>query len=246
MSRVLHDRPVEAVHALGVDERRADPQPHEERRRHAGAALVEELDHRVVRADGDDELARRARRPGAWRCPRSCPRSRTARRAGPSAVEPIRTGRLAVGVGVHDELGAAVHGRVGHRVEVADDDVGLEAELEQRVGAAVDADQHRLDLAEVARALQRGQVLAVVDAPHDDERVAVLERRPHVGAGPGCRWPGGARACMYSRVLVANRSSSAPEGVPGLLDVLPRARGRRGGRRWPAAPRPATPRCRRR
>ena len=47
---------VEPCHALGVDQHRPDPQAGEEGRRHAGPALVEELDHRVVGADGDDEL----------------------------------------------------------------------------------------------------------------------------------------------------------------------------------------------
>ena len=60
-----------------------------------------------------------------------------------------------------------------HRVEVADDDVGLEPVLEQRVGAAVDADEHRLVLADVRP--QRGEVGAVVVAAHDDERVPALE-----------------------------------------------------------------------
>ena len=60
-----------------------------------------------------------------------------------------------------------------HRVEVADDDVGLEPDLEQRVGAAVDADQHRLVLADVRP--QRREVAAVVVAAHDDQRVPALE-----------------------------------------------------------------------
>ena len=46
---------VEPAHALGVDELAADPQPGEEGRGHAAAALVEELDERGVRADRDDQ-----------------------------------------------------------------------------------------------------------------------------------------------------------------------------------------------
>ena len=163
----------------------------------------------------------------------------------PSAVEPIRTGRLPVGVGVHDELRAAVQRRVGHRVEVADDDVGLEAELEQRVGAAVDADRDGLDLPQVAGALQGGEVLAVVDAPHHDEGVAALERRAHVGQ---VRAVGG-QVVLALQVLEGVGGEPlelGPEGVAGLLDVLLELVDARGGRRWPAAPRPATPRRRRR
>ena len=51
-----HASLVEAAHALGVDEHRAEPEPGQERRRHAPPALVEELHHRGVGADGDDEL----------------------------------------------------------------------------------------------------------------------------------------------------------------------------------------------
>ena len=80
-----------------------------------------------------------------------------------------RARRAPVGMHVVHELGAAVHGAVGERVEVAGDDVGLEADLEQRVGAAVDRDQHGMELADV-RAQRREVVLVVVPA-HDDHRV---------------------------------------------------------------------------
>ena len=46
--------PVEAAHTLGVDQLTADLEPGQERRRHAAAALVQELDEVVVRADRDD------------------------------------------------------------------------------------------------------------------------------------------------------------------------------------------------
>ena len=59
------------------------------------------------------------------------------------------------------------------RVEVADDDLGLEADLEQRVRTAVDPDEHRLVLPDVGA--QRLQVVAVVVAAHDHERVTALE-----------------------------------------------------------------------
>src|SRR6478736_6790492 len=46
-------------------------------------------------------------------------------------------------VHVVDELRAAVHRAVAERVEVTDDDVGLLLDVEQRVGAAIDRDEHR-------------------------------------------------------------------------------------------------------
>ena len=87
----------------------------------------------------------------------------------------LAPGRAAVEVHVVDQLGAAAQRAVRDGVEVADDDVGLEADLEQRVGAAVDADEHRLVLAQVR--LQRREVALVVVAAHDDERVPALDLR---------------------------------------------------------------------
>src|SRR3954468_16637533 len=46
---------VEAVHTLGVDEDVSYLHADEERRCHSGASLLEELRHRVVGADGNDE-----------------------------------------------------------------------------------------------------------------------------------------------------------------------------------------------
>jgi len=43
---------------------------------------------------------------------------------------------------VMNELRATVHCRVRKRIEVADDDVGLQLQREQRVGAAVNRDLH--------------------------------------------------------------------------------------------------------
>ena len=96
-------RPVEPAHALGVDDLLAEAQPRQERRRHAAAVLVEELDEVELRAHGDDQrrallvgdqhrdvLARARRRqhlvrrapgaPGA-RGPAPCRRRRRGRRA---------------------------------------------------------------------------------------------------------------------------------------------------------------------
>jgi hypothetical protein len=47
---------VEAVHALGVDQDRADLHADEERGGHAGPALVEEVDHRRVGAHRHDQV----------------------------------------------------------------------------------------------------------------------------------------------------------------------------------------------
>ena len=73
-------------------------------------------------------------------------------------LDPLQAGRPAVAVGVHDQLGPAAQRLVGDRVHVADDDVRPVAGLEQRVGAAVHADQHRPVLADVGA--QRREVLA--------------------------------------------------------------------------------------
>ena len=97
---------------------------------------------------------------------------------------------------------------------------GLRPMLEQRVGAAVDADEHRLVLADVRT--QRGEVAAVVVAAHDDERVAAR------------------RTCVCS-----GGSVERLEGEPRLLlDVLERVGGEAlelgadgGARRLHRAPR---------
>ena len=91
---------------------------------------------------------------------------------------PLERGSRARARARRDARGARARRRsasavLGHRVEVADDDVGLEADLEQRVGAAVDTDEHRPVLADVRP--QRGEVAAVVVTAHDHERVAALE-----------------------------------------------------------------------
>ena len=72
-----------------------------------------------------------------------------------------------------DELGAAGQGLGRGGVHVADDHVGPEALLAQRVGPAVDPDEHRLDVADVGP--QGAQVAAVVDPAHDDQARPVAE-----------------------------------------------------------------------
>ena len=169
---------VEPAHTLRVDEHRAEPQPGEERRRHPPPALVEDLDHRRVRADRDDqrraglvgeqhrdvlaravddELAVLLARGEAHASRFSRPGARPSRCTWWISSAPHRTAPSL------------------ERVEVADDDVGLEADVEQRVGAAVDADEHRLVLAQVG--LQRLEVALVVVPAHDDHRVPALDLR---------------------------------------------------------------------
>ena len=106
------------------------------------------------------------------------------------------------------EVGAAVQRPLGDRIEVADDEVGLEPHLEQRVGAAVDTDEHRSVLADV-RAQVR-EVLAVVVAADDDERVAALEARLERRELERIEDELAPRAATYSSVFSANRSSSTP------------------------------------
>ncbi len=64
---------------------------------------------------------------------------------------------------------------VGDRVHVADDHIGLVARLEERVGATVDADENRLEVADVR--LDDPQIALVTGAARDDERVAVAKPR---------------------------------------------------------------------
>ena len=84
-------------------------------------------------------------------------------------------GRGAVAVRVDEDLGAGAQRAVRDRVHVADDHVGLEPGLEQRVGAAVDRDQHGLEVADVRA--DDPQVALVPGPARDDERVPVAEAR---------------------------------------------------------------------
>ena len=166
---------VEAAHALGVDQRLADPQPGEEGRRHPGAVLVHELGQVEVRADGDDQLgAVLVREQHRHVLARADRRGDDGVEAEPLQALPARG--AAVGVGVDDDLRAAGERGVGGRVHVAEDHVRLEALLDDRVGAAVDADEHRVGVLDVGA--QRAQVAAVGRAANDDQRVPVAEVRP--------------------------------------------------------------------
>ena len=99
----------------------------------------------------------------------------------PSSSSSSAPGRPAVGVAVDDEGGAAAQGPLADRVHVADDHVGREAQLQEGVGAAVDADEQRALLLEVAAAAQQLEVLLVVDAADDHEHLAAPEVDRDVG-----------------------------------------------------------------
>ena len=63
--------------------------------------------------------------------------------------DPGAARRAAVGIGVDDQLGAAGERRVGGRIHVAEDHVGLQARPEHPVGAAIDGDDQRPLVADV-------------------------------------------------------------------------------------------------
>jgi len=167
-------RAVQAAHALGVDEDLAEAQAREERRGHAASVLVEELDEVELRADGDDQL--RALLGGdEHRHVLARARRRHELEGQPERLEVVAARSAAVGIGVDDELSAAAQRALGGGVHVADDHVGLEALVDERVRAAVNGQDRGLDVADVGA--QRAQVLLVVDAADDDERRPVAEIR---------------------------------------------------------------------
>ena len=164
---------VEPAHALGVDQDRADLHADEERRRHAATALVEELDHGAVGADGHDQfgalLEGQQHRDVLARA-----RGREHDVREPELVEALGTGRARPCS--RGPPGAAPQCRaVGHGVHVADDHVGGAAELEEGVGAAVDPDQQRPHLRQVAGALQRGRGPPGSRRPARRQHVAIPE-----------------------------------------------------------------------
>ena len=73
------------------------------------------------------------------------------------------------------ELRPRLQSPVGDGVHVADDHVRLVPRLEQRVCATVDADENRLEVADVR--LDDPQIALVTGAARDDERVAVTKPR---------------------------------------------------------------------
>ena len=132
-------------------------------------------------------------------------RRRERDRVDADVLHPLQAAARGRRVGADDDLGAAAQRLVGDRVQVADDEVGVVAGLDQRLGAAVDADQHRPELLDVVP--QRDQVVPVVVAAGDD---AARAGRPSGSAPPGTPTPSSrsVRSCfMYSMVAAANASS---------------------------------------
>ena len=165
----------EPRHALRVDEDLPDLQPRHERRRHPRALALEELDQVQVGADGDDQLGALLVRE-QQREVLADPRRGDPLVGQAESLEPRGAGRVPVRrVRVDDQLGAGAERLVGDRVHVADDHVRPQPELEQRVGAAVDRHEHRLEVADVAA--DDRQVALHPGAARDDERVTVAEAR---------------------------------------------------------------------
>ena len=167
-----HPALVEPAHALGVDQRGAEPEAGQEGRRHARPTLVQELDHRGVGAHGDDQLGARLVGQDHRRVLRGALDDELLV-VHAEGLELLEAGVVAAGVDVVDQVLGHVEGVGGDRVEVADDHVRAQPTLEQGVGPTVDADQHRLVLGDVRP--QGPQVLLVVVAPHHDEGVAAVQ-----------------------------------------------------------------------
>src|SRR6185312_3047538 len=187
----------------------------QERRRHTRAALVEELDHGGVRPDGHDQL--RLRLVGEEHGDVLTGALGHELEVVDAPLEEVLTsGGPPIGMHVVHQLGAAPEALLRHRVEVADDDVGLEAVLEERVGTAVDADEHRPVLADVRA--QRGEVGAVVVPAHDDECVATGEVGPDGREGQRLEREPGLLLDVLERVL----GEALQLGADGRARVLHR------------------------
>ena len=111
---------------------------------------------------------------------------------------------------MHDELRAAAQRGLAGRVHVADDHVRRQPLLEQRVGAAVDGDDHRAHVAD--ERAQRAQVALVADAADDDERRAVAE----VGREARQLDPAGEQLALLAHVL----DRVVREALERLADLL--------------------------
>ncbi len=76
---------------------------------------------------------------------------------------------------MYEQLRAGAESRIGDRVEVPDDHVRLEADLEQRIGASVDGNEHRLEVPDVRA--DDPEVALVAGATGHDDGVPVAEPR---------------------------------------------------------------------
>ena len=125
-----------------------------------------------MRADGDDQLGAlpvREQESDVLGDP-GC-RNRLEGHA--ETAQPLLARGVAFAVGVDQDLGAAPKRVVRDRVHVADDHVGLPALLQQRLGAAVDGHEHRLEVTDVRP--DDPEIPLVAGPARDDERVAVSE-----------------------------------------------------------------------
>ena len=87
----------------------------------------------------------------------------------------LLTRSQSVAVAVHEQLGAGAKRVIRDGVHVAHDHVGRVARLEESIGAAVDGDQDRLEVAHVRP--DHPQVALVAGTARDDECVAVAKAR---------------------------------------------------------------------
>ena len=238
MSRVLHDRPVEPAHALGVDQRRARPSGARGTSTPCPRGPCRGTPPSSCACRRRRSARRPSRRPAAGRCPRSCRRSRTARRAGRARRAgprraPCRPGRRARRARA-PQRSAASETESKSPMMMS----GLRPSSSSASAPPSTPIEHGLHLAEVAGALQRGQVLAVVVAAHDDQHLAVLERRAHVGqvgrvGGEVAARASGTRGCWW-RTARARRRACARASSIVLLELGDVAAAAAGD----AAPRP--------
>src|SRR5665811_2308474 len=83
--------------------------------------------------------------------------------------------RDSISIGVHHDLCPAAEGGIRDRVHVSDDEVRAVPCLEQRIGAAVDADQDRSELADIVP--QRLQVVFVMIAANHHKSMTTVKDR---------------------------------------------------------------------
>ena len=125
---------------------------------------------------------------------------------------------------MHDQLAprrTAQRRASPRRVHVADDHVRAQSLLEQRLGAAVDRDQHRAHVADERP--QRAQVALVTHAAHDHERRAVAK----VGGEARQLDPAGEQLALLAHVLdrvVREALQRLPDLAPAGLGLRPHAR----------------------
>ena len=201
--------------ALRVDEDLPHLQPRHERRGHPGAVALEELDQVEVRADGDDQLGAllvgEQQRdvladPGRGdRAERRAPSRSSARRARARR----RRGRRGRRARRRERSASSETESMSPTITSRPD-----ARLEQRVGAAVDADEHRLE--------RRG-------------RTGGRCARSRLCPGPRAT----TSACRSrKRVSSAGKSMPSASSAPLVAEVAERVLGER-----PRAPRSRAPRC---